>query len=274
MLGSDQFILDSLLCINRDTALLVTVQDIQELIIQARCFQWVPFPITLNDDMRTWWGRLRIGLSYVLARRGPLTYAAAQAGAFFKSRDDVPRVDAQSFLSPYSAPGIGQPLHDFSAFGVSVTQSWPTSRGTITLRDADPASPPLIQPNYLSTLEDRRFFIDALRRLRALLNAPPLGEMISEEYSPGPEVVTDEQILEFVRATVSTCFHPCGTCRMGSDEEAVVDTRLRVRGVTGLRVADASVMPRITSGNINAPSLMIGEKAAAMILEDHPEPSR
>ncbi len=226
-------------------------------------------PITLNDDMRSWWGQLRIGLNYILFRRGPLTYAAAQAGAFFKSRDGVPRVDAQSFLSPYSAGGIGQPLHPFSAFGVSVTQSWPTSRGSITLRDADPGSAPLIRPNYLSTEEDRRFFVNAMRKLRAMLHAGPLGAMISEEYSPGPTVGTDEQMLEFVRATASTCFHPCGTCRMGGDADSVVDPTLRVRGVTSLRVADASIMPLITSGNINAPSLMIGEKAAATLLAAH-----
>lgn len=226
-------------------------------------------PITLNDNMRTWWGKLRIGLHYILFRRGPLTYAAAQAGAFFKSRDDVLRVDAQSFLSPYSADGLGKPLHTFSAFGISVTQSWPTSRGSITLRDADPGSAPVIQPNYLSTEEDRRFFVNAMRRLRALVQTNPLGQAISAEHSPGPAVKTDEEMLDFVRSTASTCFHPCGTCRMGSDSDSVVDPALRVRGVTGLRVADASIMPLIISGNINAPCLMIGEKAADLILADH-----
>ncbi|MCW5655823.1 GMC oxidoreductase, partial [Hydrogenophaga sp.] len=133
----------------------------------------------------------------------------------------------------------------------------------------NPASAPLIRPNYLSTEEDRRFFVNAMRKLRALLHSGPLGDMISEEYTPGPAVQSDEQMLDFVRATASTCFHPCGTCRMGGDADSVVDPALRVRGVSGLRVADASIMPRITSGNINAPSLMIGEKAAATLLADH-----
>jgi choline dehydrogenase len=239
--------------------------------ITARLVCKTKDPITLNDEMRTWWGKLRIGARFVLFRRGPLTYAAAQAGMFFKSREDVPQVDAQSFLSPYSAGGLGQPLHPFSAFGISVAQSWPTSRGSITLRDADPRSPPVIQPNYLSTEEDRSFFVNAMRKLREVMHTKPLDSVISEEYSPGPAVRTDAEMLDFVRSTVSTCFHPCGTCRMGNDEAAVVDPALRVRGVAGLRVADASVMPRIISGNINAPCLMIGEKAADLILADHPQ---
>lgn len=226
-------------------------------------------PITLNDQMSSWSGKMRIGMDYVFRRQGPLTYAAAQAGMFFKAAEESKRVDAQTFLSPYSSSGLGKPLHDFSAFSISVTQSWPASRGYVALRDANPLSPPLINPQYLSEEEDRVFFVAAMKKLRAVLQTRPMDAVIKEEFLPGRTVDSDAAILEYVRATASTCFHPCGTCRMGSDDLSVVDPRLRVRGVKGLRVADASVMPRITSGNINSPCLMIGDKAAHMILEDH-----
>lgn len=226
-------------------------------------------PITLNDELRHWWGKARIGAKFLFQRRGPLTFAAAQAGMFFKSKDDVPRADAQAFLMPFSVTGAGKALHEFSAFTVSVTQSWPTSRGSIELRNIDPDTPPAIQLNLLSTPEDQSFFVAAIRRLREILGTSPMDRIVAQEHQPGESVRTDEQILEFVRNTANTIYHPCGTCRMGSDSESVVDTRLRVRGVEGLRVADASIMPRITSGNINATCLMIGEKAADLILSDH-----
>ena len=226
-------------------------------------------PITFNDDMNVWWRKIGVGLKYLLFRSGPLTYSAAQLGFFFRSRKEEPRVDAQAFLSPFSTSGLGKPLHPFSAFGISVLQSWPESRGTVRLRDADPASPPLIRPNYLSTAGDRQFFVNALRKLREVAATEPLKGLIAEEFLPGPAVKTEAEALEYVRATSHTGYHACGTCRMGSDEAAVVDTALRLRGVQGVRVADASIMPRITSGNINAPTLMIGEKAADLILADH-----
>lgn len=225
-------------------------------------------PLTLNDEMSSLWGRLRIGLNYVFRRRGPLTYAAAQAGMFFKSDDGVPRVDVQAFFAPYSADGAGKALHSFSAFSLTLTQSWPTSRGYILLRDANPVTPPEIQPQYLSTEADREFFVKAMRRLRQIFQADPIRSEISEEYLPGPSVRSDEELLGYVRATGSTCFHPCGSCRMGADAESVVDPQLRVRGVFNLRIADASAMPHLTSGNINAPTMVIAEKAADMILAD------
>lgn len=225
-------------------------------------------PVTLNDEMGSLWGRLRIGMNYVFRRRGPLTYAAAQAGMFFKSDDGVPRVDVQAFFAPYSADGAGKGLHPFSAFSLTLTQSWPTSRGYIRLKDANPATPPAIQPRYLSTEEDRQFFVNAMRRLRQIFKADPISSEISEEYLPGPYVRSDEELLGYVRATGSTCFHPCGSCRMGGDADSVVDPQLRVRGVSSLRIADASVMPSLTSGNINAPTLLIAEKAADLILAD------
>jgi choline dehydrogenase len=226
-------------------------------------------PVTLNDDLQSWWRKARMGADFLLRRRGPLTFASAHAGMFFRTRDSEPRVDAQAFLMPFSVPGIGQMPHEFSAFTVSVTQSWPTSRGHVELRDADAASAPAIHPNHLATQEDREFFVRAVRKVRAVLATRPMDEVISQEFQPGSSVTSDEDILDYVRRKANTIYHPCGTCRMGADDEAVVDAALRVRGVAGLRVADASIMPRITSGNINATCLMIGEKAADLILREH-----
>jgi choline dehydrogenase len=225
--------------------------------------------ITLNDELRSWWKKIRMGIYFIFKRQGPLTFASAHAGMFFRTRDTEPRVDAQAFLMPFSVPGIGQYPHPFSAFTVSVTQSWPTSRGKVELRDADPRTPPAIHPNHLATEEDRQFFVRALRKVREVLATSPMDEVIAEEYLPGKAVTTDEQILDYVRNRSNTIYHPCGTCRMGADADSVVDPALRVRGVKGLRIADASIMPRITSGNINATCLMIGEKAADLILADH-----
>ena len=144
-------------------------------------------------------------------------------------------------------------------------QSWPESRGHVRLRDAHPASAPLIDPNYLSAPGDRAFFVRALPKLRAVLSTQPIAAMIASEFQPGSSVSTPEDVLAFVRSKAATISHPCGSCRMGDDDDAVVDPALRVREVEGLRIADASVFPRITSGNINATCLMIGEKAADLI---------
>lgn len=240
-------------------------QNLQDHLVARFVFK-TKRPVTLNDQMNSVWGRLCIGMNYVFRRRGPLTYAAAQAGMFFKSEAGKTRADVQSFFSPYSADGNGKALHPFSAFTFTLTQSWPSSRGFIRLRDSNPATAPIIQPHYLSTEEDRQFFVKAMRRTREILNADPLRNEIAAEHKPGPSVCSDDEILEYVRSTASTCFHPCGTCRMGGDAASVVDPQLRVRGVSGLRIADASVMPFLTSGNINAPVLMIAEKAADLIL--------
>ncbi len=222
-------------------------------------------PITLNDDLRSPWRRLRIGLQYAIGRRGPLAFASGQAGMFFRSDDALPLADAQAFLMPLSVPAVGQMPHRFSAFSVSVMQSWPESRGHVRLRDAHPASAPLIDPNYLSAPGDRAFFVRALPKLRAVLATRPLDAMIASEFQPGDSVRSPEDVLAFVRSKAATISHPCGSCRMGDDADAVVDPALRVREVDGLRIADASVFPRITSGNINATCLMIGEKAADLI---------
>jgi choline dehydrogenase len=226
-------------------------------------------PITVNDELRSWWAKARMGIKFLFQRRGPLTFASAQAGMFFKSRESLPNVDAQAFLMPFSVPGIGQYPHKFSAFTVSIAQSWPSSRGCIELRDADPLSAPVIHPNHLSTPDDQAFFVHAFRKVRELLGTSPMKDIIAEEYAPGKTVATDDEILDYVRQKANTIYHPCGTCRMGNDINSVVDPTLRVRGVRGLRIADASIMPRITSGNINATCLMIGEKAGDMILSDY-----
>ncbi|MGQ7932348.1 GMC family oxidoreductase [Paraburkholderia sp. D1E] len=225
-------------------------------------------PITLNDDLQSWQRKFLMGAQYALFRRGPLTYAAGQVGMFLRSKPELERVDTQVHMSPFSVGKSGEPLHRFSAFTMMLTQSWPTSRGTVELRSGDPTASPIIKPNYLSTEEDRKFYVDAIRVIRKVAQTEPLKSLVSAEYWPGEDVVTDEQILAYVRTQSSTIFHPCGTCRMGSDEGAVVDPTLRVRGLSGLRIADASIMPSILSGNLNAACLMIGEKAADLILSD------
>jgi len=223
----------------------------------------------LNDELATLWGKTKIGLQYAFKRRGPLTYAAAQAGFFIRSTPDAIQPDTQGIFSPYSAPALGQATHGFSAFSLAVTQSWPLSRGKITLRSADPFSPPEIRANYLSASSDAQHLLRALKLARELLSQSPMRELVADEHLPGRHLNTDSGLMDYIRQTASTCFHPCGTCRMGNDEDAVVSPDLRVRGVNGLRVVDASVMPRITSGNINAPVLMIAERAADLILGHH-----
>ena len=222
-------------------------------------------PITLNDDLRSPWRRMRMGLRYAVSRSGPLAFASGQAGMFFRSDDALPLADAQAFLMPLSVPAVGQMPHRFSAFSVSVMQSWPESRGQVRLLDANPATPPLIDPNYLSAPGDRAFFLRALPKLRAMLATRPMDTIIASEFQPGESVRSPEDLMAFVRQKAATISHPCGSCRMGSDGESVVDPQLRVREVEGLRIADASVFPRITSGNINATCLMIGEKASDLI---------
>jgi choline dehydrogenase-like flavoprotein len=229
-------------------------------------------PITLNDDLSNPWRRLRIGAKFLFRRRGPLTFAGGQAGMFFRSDEGLPRVDAQAFLMPLSVPAVGQMPHQFSAFSVSVMQSWPTSRGLIRLRDAQSTSPPIIDPQYLSTAADRDFFVRAVPKLRAVLATRPMDAIVSSEFQPGEVVRSREDLLAFVRHKAATISHPCGSCRMGGDRDSVVDPQLRVREVEGLRIADASVFPTITSGNINATCLMIGEKAADLILRGGPTP--
>jgi choline dehydrogenase len=197
-----------------------------------------------------------------------LTIAAGTSGAFFKTNPRLASPDVQIHFLPFSTDKMGEKLHSYSAFSASVCQLRPESRGSLRIRSADPAAPPEIRINYLATETDRTAFVEGIKILRKILAAPALKPYVVNELEPGPKVVSDEDILNFCRQRGSTVYHPTSTCRMGNDPLAVVDQRLRVRGLEGLRVVDASVMPDLMSGNTNAPTIMIAEKASDMILED------
>ncbi|MCT7653640.1 GMC oxidoreductase [Oceanimonas sp. NS1] len=198
----------------------------------------------------------------------PLTLAASQVYVFTQSRDELDRPDIQFHMQPLSADKPGEGVHPFSAFTASVCQLRPHSRGRIRIRSADPHQYPSIQPNYLSTEEDCRVAVDAIKVARRIAEADALRPVITDEHVPGRQYQSDDELLEAARRFSQTIYHPTSTCKMGQDDMAVVDHRLRVHGIEGLRVADASIMPLIVSGNTNAPSIMIGEKAADMIKED------
>jgi choline dehydrogenase len=225
---------------------------------------------TLNEDYRSWIKKGQMALEYALFRRGPLTMAPSQLGAFTRSSPDYETPNLQFHIQPLSLEKFGEEPHPFPAFTTSVCNLRPTSRGTIGLKSADPFEKPSIRPNYLTTDEDQRVAVDALRLVRRIVSMPSLQKYHPQEYKPGAQLNTDEDLLRGARDIGTTIFHPVGTARMGAESDlmAVTDARLRVRGVQGLRVIDASVMPTITSGNTNSPTLMIAEKGAAMILED------
>jgi choline dehydrogenase-like flavoprotein len=201
-----------------------------------------------------------------------MTMAPSQLGAFTRSDATQDRANIQYHVQPLSLDKFGEPLHPFPAFTASVANIRPTSRGALTLKSADPAQPPAIQPNYLSTPEDRRVAADSIRVTRRIVAQPALQKYAPVEYLPGASVRSDDEAaLEKAAGDIgTTIFHPVGTARMGRDDDvrAVVDARLRMIGIEALRVIDASVMPSITSGNTNSPTMMIAEKGAAMILED------
>ena len=239
--------------------------------LQLRTIYKVSGVKTLNSMYASMLGRLGMGLDFALRRRGPMTMAPSQLGAFTRSDRTQDRANIQYHVQPLSLDKFGEPLHPFPAFTASVTNVRPTSRGTLTLKSADPAAAPAIRPNYLSTPEDLRVAADSIRVTRNIVAQPALAKYRPEEYLPGPSVGDDEAALEKAAGAIgTTIFHPVGTARMGrtDDVRAVVDARLRVIGLEGLRVADASVMPSITSGNTNSPTMMIAEKAAAMMQED------
>src|SRR5471032_1511140 len=228
---------------------------------------------TLNTASAHWWGKLMIGLQYALFQSGPMSMSPSQLGAFAKSDPDdrsLTRPDLEYHVQPLSLDRFGEPLHRFNAFTASVCQLRPTSRGSIHIASADASAPPLIAPNYLSTDYDRHVAANALRLTRRIAAAPALARYRPQEILPGIQYQTEEELQQAAGAVGTTIFHPVGTCRMGTtdDPAAVVDNRLRVIGVDGLRVVDASVMPTITSGNTNSPTLMIAERASDMIRED------
>jgi choline dehydrogenase len=223
---------------------------------------------TLNDEVNHPVRKVMIGLDYMLRRRGPMSMGASQVCIFARTHPSKATPDVQFHIQPLSADKPGDGLHRYSAFTASVCQLRPESRGRLVPRSADPREIVAIHPNYLATLTDQQTIVDGMKLARRLAATRALSSFITEELVPGPLVQTDEEMLENARNTATTIYHPVGTCRMGTDTRAVVDARLRVQGVRGLRVVDASIMPTLVSGNTNAPAIMIGEKAASMILED------
>jgi choline dehydrogenase len=226
---------------------------------------------TLNTSYHSLLGRIGMGLEYAFLRRGPLTMAPSQLGAFTRSDPSQERANIQFHVQPLSLDRFGEPLHAFPAFTASVCNVQPASRGHLRLRSPDPAAPPSISPNYLSTDEDRRVAADSLRVTRRIVAQPALAPFNPAEYLPGPSAGDDDaSLLKAAGDIGTTIFHPVGTAKMGRDSDplAVVDERLRMLGVEGLRVIDASVMPTITSGNTNAPTMMIAEKGAAFMQEE------
>ncbi len=225
---------------------------------------------TLNEQANSWIGKARMGLQYALFRTGPLTMAPSQLGAFAKSNPAVASANIEFHVQPLSLDKFGDPPHPFPAFTASVCNLRPESRGFVRIQGTDPLQHPLIQPNYLSTEGDRRVAIDSLRLNRRIAAATALGRFQPQEFMPGPSYESDEALVSAAGNIGTTIFHPVGTCKMGplSDPQAVVDARLRVHGIEQLRVVDASIMPAITSGNTNSPTLMIAERGSELIRED------
>ncbi|ENO77187.1 GMC family oxidoreductase [Thauera mechernichensis] len=223
---------------------------------------------TLNDEVNSPIHKLWIGLQYMFSRTGPLTLAASQVAIFTRSSPEVERPDIQFHMQPLSADKPGEGAHPFSAFTSSVCQLRPWSRGRIEIRSADPLAYPAIHANYLGDERDHAVVIGGVKVARRIAEAPALKPHIISEFVPGAKYQSDAELLDAARRYSQSIYHPAGTCKMGSDEDAVVDARLRVRGLVGLRVADASIMPELVSGNTNAPVIMIGEKAADMMLAD------
>ena len=225
---------------------------------------------TLNADYRNLLKRAWMGIEYALFRTGPMTMAPSQLGIFAKSNADFEMPNVQYHVQPLSLEKFGDPLHTFPAITVSVCNLRPTSRGSIHITTADSHVQPDIAPNYLSTDDDRRVAVESLRLTRQIVEAPALAPYSPEEYQPGAHLVSDEELAHAAGDIGTTIFHPVGTAKMGADGDplAVLDARLRVRGLHGLRVADASAMPSITSGNTNSPTMVIAEKAATMMLAD------
>jgi choline dehydrogenase len=224
---------------------------------------------TLNERANSLLGKAAMGLEYLLFRTGPLTMPPSQLGAFARSDPSQPSANIEWHVQPLSLDKFGEPLHPFPAITPSVCNLRPASRGTVRITGTDPLAAPAIDPNYLSTEEDRRIAVDGIRFTRRIMAARALARFQPEEFKPGPALQSDEELAAAAGDLGTTIFHPVGTCRMGPDAMAVVDDRLRVRGVRGLRVIDASVMPTITSGNTNAPTVMIAEKGAAFVMEEN-----
>lgn len=236
--------------------------------LQLRLIYRIGSGRTLNQMVSSVWGKMNMGLQYLVSRSGPLAMAPSQLGAFARSGPEQPTANLEYHVQPLSLERFGEPLHSFPAFTASVCDLRPQSRGSVVIRDAHPGSAPLIRPNYLSHETDLQVAADAIRLTRRIVAAPALARFEPVEYLPGAQLDSEAQLREAASAIGTTIFHPVGTCKMGTGSDAVVDARLRVHGIAGLRIADASIMPNIVSGNTCSPTLMIGEKAAEMILAD------
>ncbi|GHD16028.1 GMC family oxidoreductase [Tianweitania populi] len=235
--------------------------------LQIRAVYGVTGIPTLNQFANSLFGRMRMGLEFALRRTGPLTMAPSQLGIFAKSNERYATPNIEFHVQPLSTEKLGERLHDFPGVTASVCNLRPTSRGSVTLRSKDPAQTPKIAPNYLATPEDEMVAVESLRYARRLFETQAMAPYTPKELKPGPEAVSDDDLLKAAQRLGTTIFHPVGTAKMGSDSMAVVDRDLRVHGLQGLRVVDASVMPTITSGNTNAPTMMIAEKASEAILK-------
>ncbi len=241
------------------------LQDHLQIRLSYECTR----PITTNDQLNSWFGQMKLGLQWLLFRSGPLAVGINQGGCFMRALPDEARTpDIQFHVATLSADMAGGKVHPYSGFTMSICQLRPESRGHIRIRSTDPFEPPEMQPNYLSTDLDRRTAVAGVKAARAIAASDAMRPYVLREVKPGRFETSDADLLEFCRNNGATIFHPTGTCRMGIDSLAVVDTRLRVNGVAGLRVVDCSVMPTLVSGNTNAPAVMMAEKAAHMIRED------
>jgi choline dehydrogenase-like flavoprotein len=239
--------------------------------LQIRCAYKVQDVKTLNTMASTLYGKGMIGLEYALRRTGPMSMAPSQLGAFAYSSEDVATPDLEYHVQPVTLDAFGQPPHDFPAITASVCHLRPESRGHVQITSPDARAHPEIQPNYLSTAGDRLVAARAIRLTRKIMAQEPLAKYRPEEFKPGLSFQSDDELSKGAGEIASTIFHPVGTTRMGADEASVVDPNLRVRGIQGLRVVDAGVMPRITSGNTNSPTIMIAEKASDLIKADAPQ---
>jgi choline dehydrogenase len=235
-----------------------SLQDHYSAPIKLRCRE----PITVNDVMLSNIKKLQVGLQYMMFRTGPLALATAPAALFVKTRPEVASPDIKCSLSPFSADRPQDGLHRFSGFTLIAYQLRPESRGEIKLKSPDPTDPPAVYPNYLTSAVDQHTLVDGLKLCRRIVENEPLARFVEAEFLPGPTVKSDDELLDFARRSGGTVFHPTSTCKMGIDPMAVVDPELRVYGIEGLRVADASIMPTVVSGNTNAASIMIGERCA------------
>ncbi len=236
--------------------------------LQVRTIFRVANTVTLNQRVNSLFGKAAMGLEYLLFKTGPLTMPPSQLGAFAKSDPSRTSANIEWHVQPLSLDKFGDPLHAFDAITPSVCNLQPTSRGHVRIKSDDPRDAPAITLNYLSTEEDREVAVAGLRFTRRIMAANALVRFEPHEWKPGADVESDAELAQAAGHLGTTIFHPVGTCKMGSDELAVVDDRLAVRGIAGLRVIDASVMPRITSGNTNAPTVMIAEKGAEFVVQD------